>query len=214
MGGGHEHPLTAALLLQQLRPTPGTRWLVATGQYSPAPAAATRVIVFADPGSRLRIRLDAWLAPSELPLLVTALAKHGEARVVKSDAMYATPPEHVWSREGDALRLWRRQRLIARIEADRVSLRSRWWRSWQHAAVADFSAVHAFLAPDWARRGVRLVRRADGAIAIADAVEVAALLDPTYDGIDLLCDAAWVTDLARDIAEVTGLPTEIDADLR
>jgi hypothetical protein len=81
-------------------------------------------------------------------------------------------------------------------------------------SVSEVQGIRAFLAPDWVRRGVTLRRSLRDEIVVARKRELSVLLDPTYDGIDLLCDAAWVTALARDIAQFTGLALEVDADLR
>lgn len=72
---------------------------------------------------------------------------------------------------------------------------------------ADVERVVAFL-DDASRghRGVKVVTKSGAEIAIAEEDDPAARLDPTYGMDNVQIDAAWVTFMARDLAEWLGVP--------
>jgi hypothetical protein len=74
--------------------------------------------------------------------------------------------------------------------------------------------VHGSLSGDWIRRQVRLLFEGRRPLVLARRLELSVPLDPTYDALDLLCDASWVHALATRLGDVLEVPVELDADLQ
>jgi hypothetical protein len=72
---------------------------------------------------------------------------------------------------------------------------------------ADVARVVAFLDDaSLGHRGVKIVTHGGAEIWIAEEADPAAQLDPTYGMDNVQIDAAWVTFMARDLAEWLGVP--------
>jgi hypothetical protein len=72
---------------------------------------------------------------------------------------------------------------------------------------ADVARVVAFLDDEsLGHRGVKVVTNSGAEISIAEEEDPAAQLDPTYGMDNVQIDAAWVTYMARDLAEWLGVP--------
>jgi hypothetical protein len=209
----HKGPLAsqdALALLCQHRPA---SVIVAKGQYSPNPADAVRTLFFEERGRGLSKILDAWLSPQAGHDVIRAL--RGKVRVATGScsAMYTTRAAIVWADCGDELRLWRYGRLVARFRPREIELRPWGIGAWKKFATTRFSHARGYLSPSWLRRGVRLESQDGRSLPIAHMIDPIVLFDPTYDGLDLMCDANWVRDLARTISEVTAIPLKLDAPL-
>jgi hypothetical protein len=71
----------------------------------------------------------------------------------------------------------------------------------------DVERVVAFLdGASLGHRGVKVVTKSGAEITIAEEDDPAARLDPTYGMANVQIDAAWVTYMARDLAEWLGAP--------
>ncbi|HRI63001.1 MAG TPA: hypothetical protein PK156_02155 [Polyangium sp.] len=180
---------------------------VGHGQYSPY-ATHKRVTVLVVNDRDLRppeIIWDRFFPMSALPALREAIGVH--AREVwhgELDTMYGTPWSYAWTTSPGPFRICDRQGVLVESRADVVVLR-------QEAAPlviprVDIVQVVGWLAPDWAKRGVRIELRRGESIGVATNEEAMAILDPTYDGIDLMFDAAWVTSLGNAMAAGLGVP--------
>lgn len=207
----HESPASCDDLMARLGRALWPAAVVVRAQYSPDPGQVERVLIFAELGQRLRQLADVWLSAESLE---QALQQLPDARGGGCSAMYGTPPIHVWAAHRDAtgsdqLKLWRRRSLVARFTALDVHLKGAFgrWVSWP---CTDFDTVRAFLSSDWSRRGVRLEATTGPARIVASTRELSALFDPTYDALDVLCDAAWTVDLARAVAATSQIRFSAD----
>lgn len=187
--------------------------VVATGQYSPNPEHAQRTLFFTEQKERLTKIVDTWLSPDATGDVIRMLRHQVRVATGSCSAMYTTKAAVVWADCGDELRLWRHGRLVARFKARETELRPWLIGPWRKFNNAHFSFTHGFLSNSWLQRGVRLQRKAGGSVAIANMIDPIVFFDPTYDGMDLMCDANWVPDLARAISEITTVPLKLDSPL-
>ncbi|MCP4967215.1 MAG: hypothetical protein GY926_18540, partial [bacterium] len=183
---------------------------VVIAQYSAAPEEPQRTIVFSRLGWYLRTAANVWLTPNCHAELTSRLGAISQMTLGSCDAMYFTPARRVWAAIGDELHLWHWKILVARLSPREAAIRKQAMLGWSAYPVASFSSCHAYVSPTWARRGVALERMLGRRLVVAEATEPSALMDPTYDGIDLMCDASWVGDLAQAVSAVTCLPLEMD----
>lgn len=212
--GPHEAPLSTETLLAMVQRALLKRALVVKGQYSPDPEKVERTLIYSHGGSRLSKVVDAWITPETFNEMLTSLRASCKTTVGSSDAMYGTAARHVWAHCAGELRLWRRSFLVGRFTGSDCRVRKTIIHPWTLLPNTSVSSIYAFLSATWAERGVRLERTPRRSIVIARATEPMALLDPTYDGIDLLCDASWAVDLARAVSSATSIPLKLHKDLR
>ena len=205
----HETPKHPDAILASLRPAPQKRFVFAKAQYSPDPATIERTIIFSEVGPYLCKSSDAWLSPDDYVELLSQLRNTCHVSTGSCDAMYGTTARHVWSADEGQLRLWRRRLLIATFSAQNISIRNT-LVGWSDHETRSFTSCHGFVSATWRKRGVALERRLRPGITVAETSEPMALIDPTYDGIDLMCDASWVGELARAISNVTSLHLKLD----
>ncbi len=209
----HKSPSGADAVLQKLRPRAHQRFVVAVAQYSPNPQEAERFIVFSLLGTYLRKAADVWLTPAGHVELLSRLRTISQVAVGSCDAMYATRAGRVWAAVGEELYVWRRGILVARFSSEQAVIRNMVMFGWCSYPVTAFTSCRGYVSPSWIKRGVALERSQGRTVVVAEAMESMALIDPTYDGIDLTCDASWVGDLARAISNATNLPLEQDKNL-
>lgn len=184
--------------------------VVAKAQYSPDPGKAERTLVFTEKGQRLIKLADAWLAPKTYNELITRLP---DASPGACSAMYNTNPSYVWATRKKELHLWQRGSLVARFASQESHVKGSIIGMWSTYRNATIAFVHAFLSRSWVHRGVRLECAEGRNLVIAKSLEAMAIIDPTYDGLDVMCDAAWVGELASAIASATGVPLKMDKEL-
>lgn len=206
----HESPSGVETVLRKLRPQSGRRFVIVGAQYSPDPQQALRFFIFSRIGPYLWKAADVWLAPTAYTELIARLRATSQVAVGLCDAMYATNARYMWATVGDELHVWRRRRLIARFSARQAILRRKAPFIWSHYPITAFAACRGYVSLSWYKRGVALERSWGRKVAVASTTESMALIDPTYDGIDLMCDASWVGDLARAISSATHLPLKLD----
>lgn len=206
MPSSHERPLDGSEVAARIAAAAPQRAVAVMGQYSPAPSQVERMLVYAERDRRLVAIVDDWVTVETRDGVLQSL--HPIVATGGCTAMYATKAKYVWAMRDGELRLWRHGRLAARFARDRIETYGLFGAPLPWPA-SDRTRVRAWIAGDWVARGVRLE---DGqrSIVVARMREIGAWLDPTYDGIDLLCDAAWVTDLARAIADAAGIDVAID----
>lgn len=214
MSAPHETPRQLEEILEKLREWQLEKAIVARGQYSPAPLRSERTLVYRQGTSRLAKIVDAWLAPADGEAVVSVLKARCETVVGACDAMYATAPRYVWATEARALQLWHRGVLVGSFTGDQCRVRRSLFHRWHAVPCTSLASVYVFLSPTWSRRGVMLERGPHPGVLVAAKKELSAWLDPTYDGIDLICDASWAVELARAIAATTGLPLRLHEDLQ
>ncbi len=206
----HESPAAPESVLRKLRPRSQHRFVVVQGQYSPDPEKTERTLVFSCIGWCLRKAADVWLTPAGHAELLSGLGAVSQVATGSCDAMYSTPAGRVWAELGDELHLWHWKMLMARFSSQKVKIRNQAMIRWSDHSVASFRSCHGYVSATWAKRGVALERTLRRRLVVAEVTEPMALMDPTYDGIDLLCDASWVGELAQAISAVTQLPVELD----
>ncbi|HEY5995035.1 MAG TPA: hypothetical protein VIU46_10615 [Gallionellaceae bacterium] len=200
-------------MLKQLRPKPHQRFVVVVGQYSPNPQKAERFLVFSCLGPYLWKAVDVWLTPAGHTELLSRLCASSQVAVGSCDAMYSTKARHVWATVGEELHVWRRGKLIARFSTQQAVIRNKAMFGWSNYPIEAFRSCRGYVSLFWFKRGVALERSLGRTVVVATATESMALIDPTYDGIDLMCDASWVGDLARAISSATHLPLDLDKSL-
>ena len=181
-------------------------FLLCEGRYSPDPTVSQRILAFQILNTRLKKAFDGWLRTDDVDLLKAAAGE--KFRPAQCDAMYATPAKYVWSIVDGLLSIWSHRWLNARIGSEVVELRDR-LGGWTSFSTSEFTMCHGFLSDSWATRGVRLKRRWKKHLVIAKRTEPLTFIDPTYDGLDLMAETEWVSDLAYAVAEATQLPVKV-----
>lgn len=208
MTSPHERPMELDEILSFLRQKQLKRAVVVKAQYSPDPVEVERTLVFSDRGRWLNKVADEWLTPETYK---EVLRQFDEVAVGSCSAMYGTKPTYVWAVHCDELRLWESGTLVAHFTSQETQVRRKIVGLWSRNPNTHFACVHAFLSKTWIRRGVKLERKIGGNILVAKSTEISAFIDPTYDGLDVMCDASWVTNLARSITDITGIELKVDS---
>jgi hypothetical protein len=153
---------------------------------------------------RVRVVRDEWHAsPAELAAQLHAPLGHW-------DVMHSTTWKYAWH-EG---RVWDRRGTRARVTAPgRIELR-RALLSFGGFARLSIARVKARLDRGWLVRTVSVVEADGKEHVVARKRELSVVIDPVYDGIDLMFDGAWCPQLAQSLASALGVACEIDEDLR
>jgi len=210
MTSPHEMPLQRDQAMALLNEARLNGAVIVKAQYSPSPTKVERTLVYRAHGQRLRKVADVWLAPETYN---EVLNQFPNASLGSCSAMYSTIPEYVWAQRDNELRLWHNGTITARFTNQECHTRGNLISLWAVSPNSSFAGVHAFLSKTWIRRGVRLERKFGRSVNVAMAKEPMAFLDPTYDGIDVMCDASWAADLAAAIASITGIKLIVDKGL-
>lgn len=184
-------------VVRAVAPKQGELVLVAAGQYSGAPGA-TRLTLVDLAG---RERWDGFVKDGLIAALGKLLVSAGaDAREGECDTMHATPWSVAWT--DDKQRPW----LLLDGQGVRLEVgfdvRVRWRLPIERARVA---RVEARLSADWTERTVALVFEDGEDIVIATERDDVPLVDPSYDGLNLMADAAWVRCLASALARALGV---------
>ena len=186
---------------------PNATLLVGPGQFSPyAGHERISILVVEDHAEKKPYVIwDRFLPTHTIAPLCEAL--RGYAREVwpgEFDTMYGTPWTYAWTTMPNKLRLYDALGLLFAVENGSFALR------YENVMVTVSSdevvQVVGWLSADWSERGVRLDLRDGKPLMIAERTEAMAQLDPTYDGIDLMCDASWVGRLGQAMAQGLGVP--------
>lgn len=205
----HHHLIAPAAMAARARDAAGQAVeaiLVAAGQYSPDPNACERVLVLALKWQAGAVLADGWMAAGARDALCAHLADLAP-RQGACDAMYATAWRCAWTTDGGGFEVWDEGGRLLWHDAHGVHLRD-------VTAPLDVCGVHGFVRNGWVKRGVALRLTKGGGLELMAVDEEAAVIDPTYDGLDLLTDASWVVALARAVADGLGVPVHLDAALR
>jgi len=215
-----EHLAREEKIRQKLAPLEQARAIFDLARGQDREVLAARADVYSEVGRRIFLlgveqaglyqAGEVWLSPADLEALTEG---PGAALPAWTDAMFADCWRHVWCAEEDRLRLWSRRRLLLEAGKDAATLAPGLLRRGRTVAASGLRHVHGWLAGDWVKRGIDLVPEEGPPVTVVSYREMAAIFDVTYDGLDLLCDAAWVRDLAHAMGETLGLPVELDEDL-
>lgn len=159
-----------------------------------------RGCVVATPEEAPRIAWDGYVTPDDLDLLARILG----ARRADGDAMFATAWKLMWTCDGGPLRVIDREGLLLRADNGLADVRG--------AGIIRPVRVEAWVDPDWVRRGVRLIDALGDEVLLAETHEWVAQIDPTYDWLDLDCDAGWASAAASAIGRALGVEVVITWD--
>jgi hypothetical protein len=181
--------------------------LVATGQY--APVGQDRVGVL-DVTNEPELAWDGFVVRERIPAFREALTERNTIWPGELDFMYATPWTLAWTTEPAPLRIWNGEGELLSLDGDTLRVKS----SPTSLAAKGVRSVEVWLANGWVTRGVSLhVASSSNPIEVVQQDEPMASFDPTYDGINLMCDAAWAVSLGKTIAKTLGVPCKLDKDL-
>lgn len=199
------HPVPAARVLEELR-APSGPLLVVEGQTSPQPRVSIRVGVLRG----AQVLFDGWIPPADLATLVEGLRLQGPVRRGEWDVMYATGWSLAWTDDGGPLEVWDRAGLLLWQEPEQAALAS---RDGARCRVAEVARVRAYLEQGWVVRGVRCELGDGRALPVAEQQDRISELDPTYDGLSLMCEASWARSLAAALGQALGVPVAVDPPL-
>lgn len=208
---GNEQPWSPQSVIEMF-PGSGQELVLAKGQYSPAPARSERFLLYCG-REKLHKRADVWMTAEGFEAVLAALGTRHSVAVGECDAMYATRPVFAWARIGAALHLWKRGTLIAQFSDEQVRVRSGPFRGWRLFETRAVRACHGYLANGWLERGVALIMQDQSRYLVARKRELSVLLDPTYDGLDLMVDTCWVSGLVAAICQCTLIEKQLDEGL-
>jgi hypothetical protein len=188
----------------------GAKLIVGPGQYSPHANHPRVLILRVDcPGENPSVLWDRFLAKEAIIPLIRALQEYAQmVWLGEFDPMYATPWAYAWTMPPEVFRLYDRRGCVVELQGENVAIRQA--DKLVVLALSDISGVIGWLSDDWFKREVRIVTHRGDQLVIAEAEEEMAHLDPTYDGINLMCDAAWVRQLGKTIAQALSVPYKSD----
>ena len=182
--------------------------IVVTGQITDK--GRERVAVL-DTSGRTRVVVDEWLAAADVAPLAQAL----DAPVGSFDALHSTRWKYAWA----AGRVWDARGLRARVVEPRVvEVRRIAGDFTAEASAAQFARievqrVRAAISDAWLVRSVIVVDGRNREHVVARKRELSVVIDPTYDGIDLMFDGSWAPQMARSLAGALGVELVVDDDL-
>jgi len=195
----------AGAVLAELGPKLGSRrrLLLAEGEYSPSPSTARRWFVIAVDTERPEELAVVWLEEAQRERLEAELRSRHEVTEGMCDAMYATDWKICWTRaHPGSCRVWKRDGLCCEVDGERL----RWDE--QSLSAGEVDAVEGYVSGNWSERELRLRLRDGQKVLLEKQKDWRGSLDPTYDALNLWCDAAWLMDSARALAEALGVPAE------
>lgn len=205
-----ETPMNHAEVLSKLRAADTKLPVIVKGQYSPDPMKAERILVFDENGNRLLNVLDAWITPETYQQVIASFSGIARPRFGSCSAMAGTKPKYIWAVRDKELRLWHSRALVARFTPQQCLIRRRFVGSWSKLPISEFNFVHAFVSTTWVRREVVLESDDGRNIVIARAMDLMPIIDPTYDGLDVMCDTSWARSLAESISVATAIPLKLN----
>ena len=206
----HLKPTSAAEFLQGLKQTKG-ELVISKNQYSPDPRKVNRYLTYLVENKTIKFLRDDWLTPEVHSELLKKLAEQFTIFSGENDAMYATGAQFVWFHKDNDFCLFEENKCLLYAGAEAIEVFTE--RPFMLNR-ADLQAIHCFISSDWVERGVNLVDAQKNEFTLAEINEVMAQADPTYDGLDLLADASWVTELGSALSKALQLELQIDDDLK
>lgn len=179
--------------------------IVGPGQFSPYREHSRVSVLRVDGGGKPAIVWDRFLRDEAIPELRKALRAFCDVLEGELDTMYATPWSLAWTVPPSRFQVYDRGGLLAAQEGRFARVFS---RSGQPVSVPldEIESVLGWISDDWVARGVSLVMRGGERVVIAEVEDKFALIDPTYDGINLLFEAAWAAEMGKAIAKGLGVP--------
>lgn len=148
-----------------------------------------------------------WVDLAKLRVDLTSNGKQVQVIAGKSDAMSATSPVYVWAKIYNVLHCWKNGTLVFKGGAAGIKVAKA-----HDIPLSHIQAISCDISQDWSRRTISVVT-ANGKIELASRTEWSVQFDPTYDGVDLLCDSSWLLALGRAIADTLDLPLIVHPDL-
>lgn len=183
----------------------GASLLVGPGQFSPHRGHERVSVLAVDQDKPPSIVWDGFFAADAIAALCVCLRKFAkEVWAGEFDTMYATPWYYAWTCPPEPLQVYDRDGLLLVMKNEVVLVRSS--SGWSNMPRKDIARVVGSLSDDWHKREVLLEAESGERLLVAEAEEAMALLDPTYDGIDVMFDASWVGGLGRALANGIGVP--------
>ncbi|MBI2901564.1 MAG: hypothetical protein HYY17_15380 [Planctomycetes bacterium] len=193
-------PVSVRRILKGVRGAAGP-FLVVQGQYSPSPSQSVRIGILQEN----KVLADAWLATADFHELVNSLAKKAAVRTGEWDVMYATGWGLAWTTDRPPFELWDSEGRLAWQEGDEFRV-----RAGGRCRIADLLHIEAYLEEGWVLRGVRCVLRNGDRIGLAEVRDMISTIDPTYDGINIMCEASWTVSVAGAVGAALGVPVVKD----
>ena len=189
--------------------------LVGTGTYSPHRGSERVAVLRAHGDGPLEGLWDGYLPTQGLEGFRAALGARVPTWPGELDFMAATPWEYAWTVAPAPFQLWAAAGRLAWVDGGRLWYRLGAGEPLRSLPLADLADVEADVSPDWVVRTVRLHRKdREAPIVVARQADALAQLDPTYDGFNLICDAAWAVQLGQALAAAIGRPCLVHPDLR
>ena len=182
----------------------GAVLLVGAGQLAPHPGWSRVSVLCLHDTREPELLWDAFLPDADLPALREALAAFATVWPGALDTMYATPWHLAWTVPPAPTRIYDRKGLVVAVDGARLTL-ARNARAFEAPAVA---RVLGWVSDDRVDRGLDLELRTGERVTVAAQREITASFDPTYDGLDLTFDAAWIPEAGKVLAGAIGAPYE------
>ena len=145
-----------------------------------------------------RLREDVWLRAAERGALSEALRGRQGLRIGGWDALYADDFSFAWTEDGGDFVLWDRRGRLAWVDVDALHTRG---ERIDRRAIA---RIEATISDAWDVHRVLAILD-DRSVVIAAKKNPIAGFDPTYDGLQLMVDAAWTWEVGRPLARALGV---------
>lgn len=177
----------------------GAEHLLALGGFgSPIAEPCDRVGLLKIGAAAPRLREDVWVRAADRAALVAALAGRPGLRIGRWDALFADAWTFAWTEDRPDFILWDRRGRLAWVDPEALHTRR------ERIDRRSIAAIEATVSPAWDVH--RVSARIAGEVAvIASKDNPFASIDPCYDGINLMVDAAWTWELGRPLAAALGV---------
>lgn len=176
----------------------GPCWVV-DGAWGPHGGSIRRTFVVESPEEAPRVAWLGWLDAEDAHQLSRILGAR------RADGALGTGPGWtlLWTCDGGPLQVIDKQGLLLRAHRGLAEIRG--------IGTVRPARVEAWADSDWVRRGVRLVDLLGDELVLAVHHGWEAV-DPTYDWLDLDCDAGWASAVASAIGRALGVAVHVSWD--
>jgi len=187
--------------------------IVASCQFSPDPKISERFVAYHFDNNRLLSEYDCWLNKEERDKIPDLAKGKYEICSANCDGMYSTAIKYLWFEYNNEFYLFYKTYLQVKIGNNKLLFFNKKGDVKREIIIENDDIIKCFLSQNWIKRGVEYIKNSKKKL-LAFQKDYIAIIDPTYDRINLMFETTWLTELGYAISKFTGLSFEMDNDLK
>ena len=184
--------------------------LICRCRSSPDPNFSVRILIFNVRSAQLKQVYDCWIKTNDFTTLSSAIPN--KSKLCSCDAMYATKPIYVWTRSSEELIIWKKNKIVARMDTNSITFRRGWFRK-NKILFQDITSIHRTLSSGAETTGISIITNDSTSHRLCSKFEAAPIVGLSYDEFELMTDSYWSFELGKDISEFIGVPLTKDKEL-